>query len=161
MSGKKSVRTVRNLLGTVAILGTLAGFSQTASATASLPTSGVCGFLMSFNYPFVYLYGANPGANWGMNFIGTIDFGAKQISGNVISQNPAGSATTETQQTFNAAFTTAAGPISGSYTMTFGSGSNTQTINLIPVNNGNTILLQYFNPNAGSQDAGAQGVCQM
>lgn len=154
---------IRKVLGGLAIVGSLAGLSQSASAIASIPTTGVCGFAVTNQYPFVYLYGASPGTGWGMNFLGTIDFGASKISGNIILQNPNGAGTTESQATFSASFTTAAGPITGSYTISFVPtplSTNTMTINIIPVNGGNTVLLQGFNPTAGSQDAGSAGVCQ-
>jgi len=157
MSGK-----VRKLLVGLAVVGSLGGISQSASAVASLPTSGVCGFAFTLQYPFAYLYGASPGTGYGLNFLGTINFGTSTISTNVLLQNPASpQATTESQANFSVPFTTAAGPIPGSYAITFTPSSNAWTMNLIPVNGGNTILLQAFSPVAGNQGAGIVGVCQI
>jgi hypothetical protein len=129
-----------------------------------LPTKGTCGFLLTFNYPFVYLFD-DPGDGWGMDALGTINFQTSTISVNIILQNhplPSGSNFTESQLVITAPFTTVAGPIPGSFTITFALPDNSPfTFNLIPVNKGNTILMQGFNPNAGSQDASTTGRCEM
>jgi len=129
-----------------------------------LPTKGTCGFLINQSYPFAYLYD-DPGNGWGLDALGTIDFQTKTISANLILQDhplPPGSTFTESQLVIIAPFTTAAGPIPGSFTITFNLPDNSPfTFNLIPVNKGSTILMQGFNPNAGSQDASITGRCEM
>ena len=129
-----------------------------------LPTKGTCGFLVNMHYPFAYLYD-DPGNGWGLDALGTIDFQTHTISINLVLQDhpdPPGSTFTESQLQITSPFTTAAGPIPGSFTITFTLPDNSPfTINLIPVNVGKTILMQGFNPNAGSQDGSITGRCEM
>jgi len=157
----KLIDRSRAILGSLLLAGALGGASESAVAIAALPTSGVCGFAVSIQYPFVYIYGSSPGPGWGMNVLGTLDFGASKISANFVLQNPIGPGTTESQVQVTAPFTAAAGPIAGSTTISFTpSGGTPLTFNLLAVNGGNTLLMQGFNPTAGSQDGGAAGVCQ-
>lgn len=136
-------------------------FSSNAFALASLPTSGTCGFIESYDYPFVYMYGASPGTGWGINFMGTINFTNKTISMDIVQENPAGSSTTETSTAFpNVPFTLSAGPITGTTTISFSLGGTAMTYNLLPVNGGQTVLMQNYNKTSGSQDGGTVGVCQ-
>jgi len=151
----------RRRLKALALCCALASFAPWASAIAPMPISGECGFVLSLQYPFAYLFGSNPGTGYGMNMLGTINYSTKTISANIVLQNPAAAnTTTESQSAFSVPYTVSSGPVAGSYTLTFTAAANTLTINLIPVNGGNTALLQFFNPTAGGQNAGAAGVCQ-
>ncbi len=137
------------------------GIADTTLAVA-LPTSGVCGFAIVLRRPFDYLDGSSPGSGYGVNWLGTINFSTSTITSNVVLQNPGNAATTtESQISVSATFTKSAGPISGSTTIAFTPFSNQWTLNLIPVNDGLTILVQAYSPVAGNQDAAAVGVCRM
>lgn len=129
-----------------------------------LPTKGTCGFLLNMSYPFVYLFN-DPGDGWGLDALGTIDFTTKTISVNIILQDhpdPPGANFTESQLVIASPFTTVPGPVPGSFTMTFNLPDNSPfTFNLVPVNGGKTILMQGFNPTAGSQDGSITGRCEV
>jgi hypothetical protein len=169
-------RKVLKVLGGFVMGTLLVGFSQSAYAefgwphmpdphdmpyphnmpSPTIPSKGVCGFTMSPQYPFVYLYGSTPGTNWSVAVLGTIDLSNKVVHTNVISQNPAGSSTTETQSSSSDTFTGPnPGPFPGSYTIT----TSNYVINIVPVKYGSTLLLQRFNT-TGSQDGGFVGQCQ-
>lgn len=143
----------------------LLGISDTF-AIATMPATGTCGFLATFHYPFVYLY-SNPGPGWGMNVIAALNFDAKTISGNIVIQNPAGPNSTETQSAISGPFTVANGPFGGSSTITttitFAGGQFPPTqfvFNVLPVNGGNTLMMQGGPGPVGGADAGVAGVCQ-
>ena len=134
---------------------------QAANATSTIPTSGTCGFVLSGSYPFVgaQLNGAGTSASGSLNWLGTIDFGASTINVNVVSQSATNTngnnpAYTDTQSTITAPFTVGS-PASGLYPLTLSNGGG--IINIIPVNGGNTILMQQFVTNAAG---GKAGVCQ-
>ena len=153
------------IVGLFALISIISG---AAHATAALPTTGTCGFVGGFNYPFVYMYGGNPGAGWGVNFFGTLNFSNNTYSINILMLNPGvqgSTQPTENQTVVSGTFTVNAGPVPGSYAVSmpnFASSTGAPYVfNLLPVNNGNTILMQFWNPNSGGQDGGQVGVCQM
>jgi hypothetical protein len=144
-----------------ATISLILGLGHFALAAPPLPSSGVCGFTLTLNYPFAYLYGSSPGP-FVVNWVGNVDFGAHTITANVVVQNPSTAVlTTESQGTFSEPFTVAAGPISGAYTITFSVNNAAYTFNLMPVNGGNRVLMQLFSPAAGIQEEGAVGVCRI
>lgn len=150
---------------TLRLAAALAGLALANSAWAlsSLPTSGTCAFVTTSSYPFVYLYGQSPGNGWGINFLGTLNFSTNTITLNAVIQNPGnGTPLQEVQTSGSTTFTIGSGPIAGSSSLSFTlPGSSTAaTLNVIPVNSGNTLLLQQFNATAGSQDGGNVAVCQ-
>ena len=158
------LRNTRKLCAAAVLLGTaISPFPSHAgdvAAAAASSLTGKCGFAVSFQYPFAYLY-PSPGPGWGMNQLGTINFDTHTITGNMVLQDPAGPASVEYQKTYKASFTKKTGPIPGSYTITFSyPGGDVQVFNLIPVNNGNTILMQGIITTAGDQDAAIAGTCQ-
>jgi len=128
----------------------------------ALPTKGICGFILTLSYPFVYLYGNDPGPGWGIDALGTIDFGTSTISLNITLMDPAPFPPTQYPLTFTTTFTTSAGPIPNSSTITFNfpGSASVFAFNLIPVNGGKTILMQGISP-TGGQDGSATGTCQM
>jgi hypothetical protein len=153
--------------------------AQNALAISTLPVTGVCGFAISGSYPFInqQLSGAPipslsadgksqifypyPQATGSLNWLGTIDFAASTITVNIVSQtatnpNTNGSSTptfVNTQQQVSVPFSVSS-PSSGMYVLNMG---NAGSINVIPVNNGNTILMQQFVSNSAG---GKAGVCQ-
>jgi len=158
------LRNAKKFCSAAALLGAaiypLAGHSADVEALSSTSLTGKCGFAVGFEYPFAYLY-PNPGPGWGMNQLGTINFDTHTITGNVVLQDPAGPASVEYQKTYKASFTKKTGPVAGSYTITFTyPGGGVQVFNLLPVNNGNTILMQGIITTAGDQDAAIAGTCQ-
>jgi hypothetical protein len=144
----------------------LANFS--AFALSALPTTGTCGFAISGSFPFtgVQLLTSSNFASGGLNWLGTIDFAAQTIYINSVSQTAKGATAsgnttgnpqyTNTQNSGSATFTSAASTtITGMYILTL---SNGGTLNLIPLNSGQTFLMQLFN----STDMGGRvGVCQI
>lgn len=160
----------RTLLGSLAVVGVFAGFTPVASAALS----GSCGMVVSLphNYVLGSMSGtmntstgaysgnfqlANSGSTKGVNVLAVIDFSASTIDFNITevtigTPNSYGT-TVETDP-----FTTAAGPLPNSYTITFTPSSSSVAINLnlLPVNSGNTILVQ------GTQHGASAlvGVCQ-
>lgn len=141
--------------------------TSSASAIASLPTSGTCGFISTMQYPFAYMYGQSPGTGWGLNVIGTLNFDTKTIAVNVVQINPALTNSTQTQQSGSGTFAVAAGPVPGSYlltstvTLTGGSPNPFFSWNVIPANGGNTLLLQASAVKvANAADGGMASVCQ-
>lgn len=138
------------------------GGGSGGGGVTGLPTKGTCGFLLTMSYPFVYLYD-NPGAGWGLDGLGTINFQTSTISVNITLQDhPPGQNFTESPLAFTAPFTILAGPIPNSSTITFNLPDNSVfTFNLIAVNGGKTILMQGFSPSAGSQDGSITGRCEM
>jgi hypothetical protein len=130
---------------------------------SGLPTKGTCGFLLTMSYPFAYLHGNNPGPGWGVDALGTIDFQTSTIAINITLEDPAPLPSKQYPLTFTTTFTTSAGPIPNSPTITFNipNDPSVYTINLIAVNGGKTILMQLFSPTPGSQDGSVTGTCEM
>jgi hypothetical protein len=156
------------LVRVVASVAILAGASS-ALAAQDLPKKGTCGFLASMHYPFAYQYRGNAGPGWGLNILATLDFETRQFAGNIVMINPGGfedpnGTTTQEQQTVAGPFTISNGPFAGSYaikaTISLGSESHTFTWNVVPVNNGRTLLMQEGPGQLHSADGGVAGVCQ-
>ena len=136
-------------------------FAQSAMAISAIPTSGTCGFVISGSYPFagVQLSGAGSTASGSLNWLGAFDFGANTLTVNVVSQsatNTTGSnpAFTNSQSQVSLTFTVGAAT-SGMYPLTLSGGNG--VVNVIPVNGGNTLLMQQFITNSAG---GKAGVCQ-
>ena len=84
------------------------------------------------------------------------DNGAIQMANTTISNFGLNSATgAPAKSVQNAKFTQAAGPVTGSFNITFDNGIN---FNILPVNSGNSFLIQI--PGNGTQMSPATGVCQ-
>ncbi len=154
-------KNLRVLTASIAALGVFAGF--TPAAWAGL--SGSCGMLTAFPHPFIDSYLAFTGTVSGTNSMsGTINTAATgtkdmdvlaviNFTTNTITFNVTEATITNTNPpiSYTAAeatdsFTTppVTGPIPGSYTISFtptGS-SNPVVFNILPVNGGNTFLIQ-------------------
>lgn len=159
----------RTLLGSLAVLGVYGGFIPAASAALS----GSCGMVVSL--PHNYVLGAmsgtmntstgaysgnfqlaSPGSTKGVNVLAVLDFAASTITYNVVNVT-IGSPNSYGAQTGSVPFTTVAGPLPNSYTISFTpTGSNAISLNLLPVNSGNTILVQGTSGTASA----LTGVCQ-
>jgi hypothetical protein len=141
------------------LFGLAMSAALSTQALAALPTTGTCGFVGNFSYPFTYLYGNNPGNGWGLNWLGTINFSTSTITINVVFIDPVPPLPPrQSQQSYTATFTTSSGPITGASTITFSVNGGSLALNLMPVNSGNTILVQG---GPVFSDGGFTGVCQM
>ena len=160
---------IRILGGSLMALGALT--LATPDAFAAL--SGSCGMVVAV--PHTYVSGimtgsANgstgvvtgtvqlvpTGSTKGVNLLAVINFTSSTISFN-LTQVTVGTPNSYATQAGSAQFVTAAGPLPGSYTITFTpTGSPQVSLNLLPVNSGNTILVQ------GTTGSGSAltGVCQ-
>ena len=154
----------------LAALGLFSGFAPRASAALS----GSCGMIVSVphNYALGNMSGtintstgaysgnfqlASPGSTKGVNVLAVLDFSANTISFNVTQVTIGNPNSYATQTQTGVAFTTAAGPLPGSYTISFTpTGSPTINLNLLPVNGGSTVLVQGTSGGSGA----LAGVCQ-
>lgn len=125
---------------------------------AELPGAGICGFSMGANYPFIS--SQNKG-DVTLNLMGTINFGTRTIKFNENTQIFDSSKTDETrfvntQNVYSVTYATptASNDIPGMHTITLNANNK---INLMPVNNGKTVLMQWFN---ATDSHGSLGVCQ-
>jgi hypothetical protein len=152
------------LLGFTAICA-LAGFISNASAAT--PT-GTCGLVASIPHPeldwYAYINSTAPAATTkNMDLLAEINFTAKTINYSITQFTWSGTAFTKSTVAGNASFTIAGPGVNttnttpASYQITFtpsvGS-TNAVTLNVLPVNSGNTYLIQ------GVADR-LSGVCQM
>lgn len=125
-------------------LGSIAGTAQAA-------LSGSCGIVATIPHPFLSPYS---GLAVYLDVMAVINFDNSTINYNATQMNWASTATGQfSEVSGTTSFTTATGPITGSYTISFPVGSRTLTLNLLPVNSGSTILVQ------GGNDK-IDGVCQ-
>ena len=152
-------KNLRVLTASIAALGVFAGF--TPAAWAGL--SGSCGMLTAFPHPFIDSYLAFSGTVNGSNgtMTGTINTAANgmkdmdvlaviNFSNDTISFNTTEATISSSSVSYSAAQSTAsftaapvAGPVPGSYTISFSpSAGTTVTLNILPVNGGNTFLVQ-------------------
>jgi hypothetical protein len=138
-----------------------------AFALSTMPNTGTCGFIGSLQYPFAYMFGLNPGTGFGMNVMATLNFDTKAIAGNIVTMNPAAALTTQQQSTFSGTFTVTNGTLTGSSVVSAsvtiaGSPATTNffTWNVLPVNGGNTLLMQLAPAPAGQASGAMAGVCQ-
>jgi hypothetical protein len=148
--------------------------ASSAVAVSALPTTGTCAYLGSFHYPFMYLKEypqAGFGSPFGLSILATFNFDTKAVSGNVVQINPCPSQCTQSQEqmSFSGTFTVSNGPVPNSYLL-----STTLTLpalpapitvtdfkwNAVPVNGGNTLLMQLGPMPNDSSDGGMAGVCQ-
>ena len=165
-------KRIHVLAAGLAALGLFSGFAPRASAALS----GSCGMIVSVphNYALGNMSGtintgtgayngvfqlASAGSTRGVNVLAVLDFSTNTISFNVTQvtiNTPNNSYATQTQT--GVAFTTAAGPLPGSYTISFTpTGSSTAiSLNLLPVNGGSTVLVQGTSGGSGA----LAGVCQ-
>lgn len=140
--------------------------ASSALAAQDLPKKGTCGYLASMHYPFAYQYGADAGPGWGLNVLALLDFDTNTFVGNVVLINPAGPNSTQSQETTQRVpFTVSPGRLgAGSYTITASlhvdGGDHKFVWNVVPVNNGRTLLMQQGPGPFRDADAGVAGVCQ-
>jgi hypothetical protein len=165
-------RHKRKLLHALLGVGLLSTFGLPAFAALSLPTIGGCSFVARVKYPFAYAW-ANPGSGFAVSWSGMINFAGGVISINALLQNPSTNpnSVTESQlQVSTAPFLLTPGPIAGSYVLSFNTdgtplaataAGNQHNLNLIPTEDGKTILLQYLNTKSGSQGGQFVGECRM
>jgi hypothetical protein len=135
-----------------------------AAAGDGIPTHGACGFSTNLSYPFVAAYGRFPGPDWGVSAFGTIDFGASQITVNMVVQNITNTVPpiSAQQRQYSLPFTVSSGPIPGSRQLMFTlPGGTTEYVNLLAVNQGSQLVMQMFSPTPNAQDAGVSTVCYM
>lgn len=151
----------------IAALAACLLFTSNAFALATMPNTGTCGFVGSLQYPFAYVFGLTPGTGFGMNVIATLNFDTKVITGNMVTMNPAGNLTTQQQTGFSGTFTVTTGTLTGSSAITAsvsftGSAATTNffTWTVLPVNGGNTLLMQLAPAPAGQASGAMAGVCQ-
>ena len=144
-------RHLIKLLSAAAIVGCMGAYMPAASAALS----GKCGILVNQTHEF-----SNPpvGQVLTMDVLAVVDFTAGTISGQVTNLTINTSGNTISQSAVSAtSITVGAGPstLPGSSTLSFTTGSgNMVSFNLLPVNSGNTILVQGANVKF-------TGVCQM
>lgn len=145
------------LLGFTTICA-LAGFVPSASAAA--PT-GTCGLVAAMPHPEFNWYGyAGAAVTKNMDLLAEINFTAQTINFSVTQFTWSGSAFSKATVSGNAAFTIAGPGLTtgnttpSSYQITFTAGGTPVTLNVLPVNSGNTYLIQ------GIADR-ISGVCQM
>lgn len=138
-----------------------------AFAIATMPNTGTCGFIGSLQYPFAYMFGLAPGTGFGMNVLATLNFDTKAIAGNLVTMNPAAALTTQQQSAFSGTFTVTPGTLTGSSviaaTVTIAASpaqTNFFTWTVVPVNGGNTLLMQLAPAPAGQASGAMAGVCQ-
>ena len=154
-------KNLRVLTASIAALGVFAGF--TPAAWAGL--SGSCGMLTAFPHPFINSYLAYNGtatttSSTSYNMSGTIttaatgtkdmdvlaviDFSTSTITFNVTEATITASGVTYSAAPVTASFAApVAGPVPGSYTISFApNATSTVTLNILPVNGSNTFLIQ-------------------
>lgn len=167
-------KSFRPFLYGLAALGVFAGFVPAANAGLT----GTCGMLFATPHLFLNAYGSLKGsvsgssmsgsyvsnavgANqgpYGVDVLAEIDFSNSTLSYNVMQVSFNASANESySASSGSVPFTTTAGPagLPGSSTITFTpTGSPPMSLIILPVNSGNTILVQ------GTTDS-TRGVCQM
>ena len=139
-------------------------------AKAAVGVSGLTGkysCMTNKNFPpsFTYLTGVNSNVV-GANTLGIFDFDA-HTTNLIIYTNSNWNTQTVSASTATATgtFSEAAGPITGSYTLTHsvtfsvGGGVNTVAMNMIPSNSGNTLFIS-LTPTTGNGQTPETGVCQ-
>jgi hypothetical protein len=152
---RKKVVKMKNLFSRL-VAAALCAVSASAFAL-DLPTTGACAFAIGSNYPFTS--GQTTGQT-DLNKVGTINFGTRSYTENAVHQTFNSTSqqrfvNTQNVQTFT--FTsTPSSSVTGMYALTF-TGLTGVTLNLIPVNNGKTVLMQFF---GASDMLGQIGVCQ-
>jgi hypothetical protein len=146
------MKKLSHLFAAAALCGASSAFA------VALPTSGTCGFTMGANFPFV---SSQSTGDVSLNFMGTLNFTTKTFKINEVSQVFNSAKTDATRfvnvQNINSiTYTTATekSDMPGMYTIALNA---TNSLNLLPVNNGKTILMQWFGVN---DSQGSMGVCQ-
>lgn len=150
-------KMVSILLATSVIIGALfANIKETKAQTSGL--SGQCGMLINRSFFGFETVQANQSGQI-PNSLVYIDFDGKkgQLSNSVISNFGEANATATQGPVQSGPFTISTGPVTGSYTLTFTS-FNGVNVNVMPVNSGNTYLVQL--PGNGTEMSPATGVCQ-
>jgi hypothetical protein len=146
------------------VLCTLFGCLAAQGSFAATSMNGTCAMLAALPPPFAYQYGQDPGPAWGLNMLATFNFTTGVFEGNVILINPAASHTTQQPITVSAPITVSDGPFPGSSvvtaTVTGLDGPHTFRWNVLPVNRGNTLLMQWAPGEPGSADSGLAATCQ-
>ena len=149
ITGKKIASV--SLILMVAAIGTIGilKVSETKAATSSL--SGACGMVSNLQHTFT-IFGLSMSPRT-VDAMAVIDFDSKKIwmnltratvDANYSTTSP--SNVTYTSQSLDPIdFTIVTGPVPGSYNLTFASENISPPIILLPVNSGNTILVQGKN----------------
>lgn len=148
-------RVISTLLLT-AIIGFL-GFNHISTKASTAALTGKCGMLLSRNF-FGFEAAQYNQSGQVPNTLAYFDFdnGTGQMLNATISNFGLNSATAAAAKSVQSGkFSQAAGPVTGSYTLTLDNGV---TLNVMPVNAGNSFLIQI--PGNGTQMSPATGVCQ-
>jgi hypothetical protein len=148
-------KRVISALVLASILGFL-GLNHTLTKASTSSLSGKCGMLINRSF-FGFEAAQYNQSGQVPNTLAYFDFdnGTSQMANATISNFGLNSATAAPgNSVINAKFTQAAGPVTGSFTLTLGN----ITLNVLPVNAGNTFLIQI--PGNGTQMSPATGVCQ-
>ena len=136
------------------------GMKVKESHATTTALTGQCGMLFSSSFAGMDAKLANGGSvTVGTNFLVLMDFTAGTLDMQKVNiQNYGNTATaTAAAQHATLTFTQAAGPVAGSYQLTLNDGSSS-IVNILPVNSGNTFLVQYVGSGGGSVPG--NGVCQ-
>lgn len=143
----------RSILKNTLLTLSLAGASLAFAPGASAALSGSCGMLSGMPHTFDTPQNSS---SYDLDVMAIIDFTNSQItySMNTMTIDSVGGQTTTTGLNGPTPFTSVTGSLPGSTDITFSTGGGTVTLELLPVNSGNTILIQAKN------DA-FHGVCQM
>ena len=133
------------------------GFTHKQTKATTTALTGQCGMLFTRTF-FGFETAQNAQSGQVPNSLVYIDFdsGSGQLANATISNFGLSNATAAIGSSVQSGtFTQSAGPVTGSYTLTF---TNGVTINVMPVNSGNTFLVQL--PGNGTSMSPATGVCQ-
>ena len=121
--------------------------SETKAATS---LSGTCGFVINLQNTFTVI---GPSVPFTVDAMAVIDFNSNKIWMNITRattdanySGTSGSQANYTSESFDPIdFTLVTGPVPGSYNLTFASENISPPFILLPVNSGNTILVQGKN----------------
>lgn len=133
------------------------GFKHNPTKASTTALTGQCGMLFTRSF-FGFETAQNGQSGQVHNSLVYIDFdaGTGQLANATISNFGLINATAAIGNSIQSGtFTQSAGPVTGSYTLTMNNGV---TINVLPVNSGNTFLIQL--PGNGTSMSPATGVCQ-
>jgi len=147
----------KNLIRSVLVAGTILGTSVAFVPAASAALSGTCGLLSGMPHTFDSL---SPSNSYDLDVLATLNFTTNQItySMTTLTTDSSGNPTT-TATTINGPLSFTQGTVtglSGATSITFTpTGSTTPIVlYLLPVNGGNTLLVQ-------AKDDAFHGVCEM
>lgn len=149
----------RKIISALIILTIVAffGLKHTVSKASTTALTGKCGMLFTRTF-FGFETVQNGQSGQVHNSLVYIDFdaGTGELAHATITDFGLNSATAaQGNSVQRVTFQQSAGPVTGSTTLTFNIGV---TVNILPVNSGNTFLIQL--PGNGTQMSPASGVCQ-